>query len=219
VAIQGRPPPPYDPWIAERFPVGRHNPLPRRNGDSGSRPDGIEAPDVADRFRPDVAWTGQADLARLRDGRGSEADGDGVTIGPVGDLAGFHDGARAGLAHHRDGNFKVNLFSPPQRFAVERETLPDRLRGFSLQELSLERDWPELELYFAHDLSPIVASLTFLTSCADGQAEPSASRPLSAPEHVIATRPIWRCGDPGPPPQPDDPVDRHGAARLAMTRM
>ena len=64
-------------------------PLPRRNRDAGSSRNGSQGPDVSNRFRPDVAWTGQTDLVRARDRRASEADGDGAAVGPISYLARF----------------------------------------------------------------------------------------------------------------------------------
>jgi hypothetical protein len=58
-----------------------------------------------------------------------KADGDGGAVGPVGDLAGFNDGAGAGLTLHLDGDLKIDLFSPSRRLAVDRKLVPDRVSG------------------------------------------------------------------------------------------
>src|SRR5208337_2504116 len=137
--------------LAKTSPTERS--LPNRlhgaNSDSGSGRDGGEAFYVS-RFRPYIARTGQTDLAGRRDRRAPEADGDGVAIRPIGDLAGFHHGAGVGLALHRHGNCEVDLLSPARHVGGDRETVPDRVRGRSLQKLRLERDGSELELDFAH---------------------------------------------------------------------
>src|SRR5208337_3658130 len=148
--------------LAKTSPTGRslRKRLHGGNRDSGSGRDGGEAFYVS-RFRPDIARTGQTDLARRRDRGAPEADGDGVAIRPIGDLAGFDHGAGVGLALHRHRNCEVDLLSPARHVGGDRETVPNRVRGRSLQKLRLERDGSELELDFAHVPSPVSRSSSF----------------------------------------------------------
>ena len=135
--------------------------LRRRNHDPRSGLNRAEALHVADRLRPDVARARETDLARRGYGRAPEADGDGVTVGPIGDFAWLDDRVRVVLALHSDRNVEVDLFSPARHAAFDRQTFPDRVRCRRPQEFRFERDGSELELYFAHGSRLIDAELLF----------------------------------------------------------
>src|SRR5262249_9182668 len=70
-----------------------------------------------------VAEGAGEDVARAREPRfvatanrsAAEAEGDGVTIGPIGDLAGCHYGARIFFPRGPNRNLEIDLFAPGQR--------------------------------------------------------------------------------------------------------
>ena len=81
----------------------------------------------------------------LRDRRAAKADGDGVAVGPVGDLAGRDDrpGVRLACDLHRD--FEINLLPPGQRRARDRQRRRNRLRRRRIKQFGIERDGAEIK--------------------------------------------------------------------------
>jgi hypothetical protein len=108
---------------------------------------------IAERPRPDVARAREPGLIALRNRRAAEADGDGVAIWPVGDLARLDHRARIALAGDLDRNVEINLFAPGQRRAGERQCRGDGLCRRRIERLGIERDRAEIKAD-AHGKSP-----------------------------------------------------------------
>src|SRR5262249_30232719 len=104
---------PPKPW-RRRAPQGEGGSslIDLRHRHLGAHLDRRERRHVAERLGEDVARARQPRLAAPGDRRAAEADGDCRTVGPVGDLAGSHHGARVLLARNLDRRIEIDLLAP-----------------------------------------------------------------------------------------------------------
>jgi hypothetical protein len=88
---------------------------------------------------------GEPGLVPLGDRRAAEADGDGVAVGPIGDLARRNHRAGVFLARDLHRNVEIDLLPPSHRRALNRQRRGDRLRGRRVEKLGVESERTEVE--------------------------------------------------------------------------